>query len=117
MTGDDAGPVRPGEFTGDWDASVMRWLVTLARPVYKLWFRSEVRGLDRFPDGGALVVSNHSGGVNPPDEVALAIGFPFGLTATFGENPDVAEVDEHVRAAMQTALSELAAQRRLPIHG
>ncbi len=74
------------------------------------------------------------------DEVALAIGFPFGLsvgaynlplpskivtqvlppidlTATFGEDPDVTEVDEHVRAVMQTALSGLAAQRRLPILG
>jgi len=271
VTGDDAVPARPGEFTGDWDASVMRRLVTLARPVYKLWFRSEVRGLEQFPDGAALVVSNHSGGVNPPDvpifwidffarfgydrpiytlghdilfrgpanaqlarlgmirarrdnavkalrsgasvivfpggdydslrptskqaiidfagrtgyvstaieagvpivpvvsiggqetqlflsrgqwlgkriglkrllradEVALAIGFPFGLSvgaynlpfpskivtqvlppidlaATFGADPDVTEVDEHVRAVMQTALSGLAAQRRLPIFG
>ena len=41
---------------------MMRRMVTLARPLYKLWFRSEVRGLDTFPAGGALIVSNHSGG-------------------------------------------------------
>ena len=37
-------------------------MVRVARPFYKLWFRSEVRGLDKFPSGGALIVSNHSGG-------------------------------------------------------
>ena len=76
MTGDDAAPARPGEFTGDWDAirDAAGWS-TLARPLYKLWFRSEVRGLDEFPDGGALVVSNHSGGVNPPDVPIFWIDF------------------------------------------
>lgn len=33
------------------------------RPVVKVWFRSEVRGLERIPPGGALVVANHSGGL------------------------------------------------------
>jgi 1-acyl-sn-glycerol-3-phosphate acyltransferase len=268
--GDDA-LVRPGDFTGQWDPVMMRRMVTLARPVYKIWFRSEVRGLDDFPAGGALIVSNHSGGLNPPDvpifwtgffekfgydrpiytlahdlllrgpatgvltrmgmiratrenaanalrsgaavivfpggdddalrptsqrnvidfsgrtgyvntaieagvpivpvvsiggqetqlfltrgkwlakriglkrltrseEVAVSIGFPFGLsvgainlpfpakivtqvlppidlTAQFGKNPDIDEVDAHVRKVMQTALDGLAAERRLPILG
>lgn len=75
--------------------------------------------------------------------VPLAIGFPFGLslgsilppnlplptkivtevlapvdvTAEFGDDPDVAEVDSHVRGLMQRALDELARKRRLPILG
>lgn len=75
MTDGDDTPVRPGDFTGQWDPVMMRRMVTLARPVYKIWFRSEVRGLDEFPAGGALIVSNHSGGINPPDVPILWIGF------------------------------------------
>lgn len=36
-------------------------LMALARLLYYHWFRVEVRGLDHVPDGGALVVANHSG--------------------------------------------------------
>ncbi|MGL5930278.1 MAG: lysophospholipid acyltransferase family protein [Dermatophilaceae bacterium] len=36
----------------------------LLRPIYRHWFRVEVRGVENIPaDGGALVVSNHSGTV------------------------------------------------------
>ena len=36
----------------------------LLRPLYKKWFRVEVRGIENIPDvGGALVVGNHSGTV------------------------------------------------------
>ncbi|MCA1981579.1 lysophospholipid acyltransferase family protein [Nocardioides nematodiphilus] len=39
-----------------------RFLVSLLRPVAQKWFRIEVRGLENVPaEGGALVVSNHSG--------------------------------------------------------
>ncbi|HTY29470.1 MAG TPA: lysophospholipid acyltransferase family protein, partial [Mycobacterium sp.] len=31
-------------------------------PLFKMYFRAEVRDIDRIPAGGALVVSNHSGG-------------------------------------------------------
>ena len=75
MTEGDDTPPRPGDFSGQWDPVMMRRMVTLARPIYKLWFRSEVRGLDEFPTGGALIVSNHSGGINPPDVPILWIGF------------------------------------------
>ena len=71
----------------------------------------------------------------------LGIGFPFGVTSTipanfplpskivhevlepihiaeqFGPNPDVDEVDAHVRAVMQSALDRLAKQRRFPVIG
>jgi len=74
------------------------------------------------------------------DLAPVSFGFPFGLTLgginfplpakhvtqvlapidireRFGESPDVDEVDGHVRAVMQTALSALAARRRLPVVG
>jgi 1-acyl-sn-glycerol-3-phosphate acyltransferase len=39
-----------------------RFLMTALRPLAEKWFRIEVRGIDNIPvDGGALVVSNHSG--------------------------------------------------------
>jgi 1-acyl-sn-glycerol-3-phosphate acyltransferase len=39
-------------------------LMALARPLYKRWFRVEVRGIENVPaTGGALVVANHSGAI------------------------------------------------------
>lgn len=70
----------------------------------------------------------------------ISIGVPFGLTVPlvnmplptkittkvlpmidvkkqFGGNPDVTEVDSYVRSSMQSALDELARNRRLPVIG
>ena len=42
----------------------------------KRYFRSDVRGLDSFPaKGGALVVSNHSGGALKPDLLVFGTAF------------------------------------------
>lgn len=72
--------------------------------------------------------------------VPISVGFPFGvtlggmnlplpskivtqvlpaidITARFGEDPDVAEVDAHVREMMQKGLNRLAEQRRFPVLG
>jgi 1-acyl-sn-glycerol-3-phosphate acyltransferase len=75
------------------------------------------------------------------DILPISLGFPFGLSVIvppnlplptkivmqtleaidvvtqFGENPDVDEVDSHVRSMMQTALDALARERRFPILG
>ena len=75
------------------------------------------------------------------DILPLSIGFPFGLSAIvpvniplptkivtqvlppidiigrFGQDPDIDEVDAHVRSVMQTALDELGRRRRFPILG
>ncbi len=75
LTDDDPSPSGPGDFTGEWDPVLIRRLVRFGRPLYKLWFRSEVRGLDSFPPGGALIVSNHSGGPNPQDVPVLWLDF------------------------------------------
>jgi hypothetical protein len=39
------------------------------------------------------------------------------VVAQFGQDPDVKEVDAHVRAVMQDALNRLARQRRFPVLG
>jgi 1-acyl-sn-glycerol-3-phosphate acyltransferase len=57
-----------GEFEVDeygFDAEVTeRFLLAALRPIAQKWFRVEVRGAENIPtDGGALVVSNHSGTV------------------------------------------------------
>jgi 1-acyl-sn-glycerol-3-phosphate acyltransferase len=41
-----------------------KFLLALMRPIAEKWFRIEVRGVENIPDeGGALIVSNHSGTV------------------------------------------------------
>jgi 1-acyl-sn-glycerol-3-phosphate acyltransferase len=56
-----------------WDPTFTEMLINAVDPVIKRWFRPEVRGLESFPAaGGALLVSNHSGGVLTPDWNVLA---------------------------------------------
>lgn len=56
-----------------WDPLFTELLINAVNPVIKRWFRPEVRGVETFPStGGALVVSNHSGGVLTPDWNVLA---------------------------------------------
>ena len=57
-----------GDYTVDefgFDPEItQRFFLTALRPVAQKWFRIEVRGIENLPaDGGALVVSNHSGTV------------------------------------------------------
>jgi 1-acyl-sn-glycerol-3-phosphate acyltransferase len=50
-----------------------RFVMAALRPLAERWFRIEVRGIDNIPvDGGALVVSNHSGTV-PIDGLMTAL--------------------------------------------
>jgi 1-acyl-sn-glycerol-3-phosphate acyltransferase len=52
-----------------------------------------------------------------PSKVVTEVLEPIDITAQFGKDPDVAEVDEYVRSVMQAALDRLAKQRRFPILG
>jgi 1-acyl-sn-glycerol-3-phosphate acyltransferase len=49
-------------------------VMPLLRLAMKGYFRSEVRDMDRLPDGGVLIVSNHSGGLIPMDVPIIAVG-------------------------------------------
>ncbi len=76
--GYDAGEDLTGNEIADpeaakWDPTFTELLINAVTPVIKRWFRPEVRGLETFPPtGGALLVSNHSGGVLTPDWNVLA---------------------------------------------
>jgi 1-acyl-sn-glycerol-3-phosphate acyltransferase len=59
-----------------WDPAFTKRVIAVMTPVITRWFRAQVRGLESFPPvGGVLVVSNHSGGVLPPDWNILAPAF------------------------------------------
>lgn len=59
-----------------WDSAFTKRVINVMTPFVTRWFRAQVRGLESFPSvGGALVVSNHSGGVLPPDWNVLAPAF------------------------------------------
>ena len=52
-----------------------------------------------------------------PTKIVTDILEPIDVVARFGEKPDVADVDAHVRSVMQGALDRLARKRRLPVLG
>jgi 1-acyl-sn-glycerol-3-phosphate acyltransferase len=57
------------------DGEYVARLMPLLRAVVKLWFRSEVEGVENFPATGALLVSNHSGGLIAMDVPVIAVAF------------------------------------------
>ena len=62
--------------TAKWDPVFTRQVKNAVGPVVKRYFRAEVNGLGSLPaSGGALVVSNHSGGVLTPDVLIFAPAF------------------------------------------
>lgn len=66
--------ITPSEIT-KWDPGFTERVIGWLRPLIKGYHRAEVRGLESFPRGGALVVSNHSGGLFPMDVPVFATGF------------------------------------------
>lgn len=67
-----SGDYRVDEFGFDQEITDRFFLAAL-RPIAQKWFRVEVRGVENIPaDGGALVVSNHSGTV-PLDGLMTAV--------------------------------------------
>lgn len=58
------------------DPTLVATILPFFRLVVKLYFRSEVRDIERVPaEGGALIVSNHSGGLMPMDVPIIAVAF------------------------------------------
>lgn len=52
-----------------------------------------------------------------PSKIVTRVLEPIDIAAEFGDDPDIGEVDLHVRAVMQRALDELACERRYPVLG
>jgi 1-acyl-sn-glycerol-3-phosphate acyltransferase len=66
---------KPGDFSGEWDPVAVKRACDVIRPLAKVWHRSEVHDLEHLAAAGALVVSNHSGGMFPMDLPVIAIDF------------------------------------------
>jgi 1-acyl-sn-glycerol-3-phosphate acyltransferase len=52
-----------------------------------------------------------------PAKIVTEVLEPIDITARFGDDPDIEEVDAHVRSVMQTALDRLGRRRRFPVLG
>lgn len=61
---------------GQRDAAYVNALIPLLGRIMKAYFRSDVHGMEHVPaEGGALMVSNHSGGLMAMDVPIIAAGF------------------------------------------
>ncbi len=71
--------VVPDDEPAQWlelrDPAYIRRLLPFLRRVVTLYFRSEVRGMAQVPDGGVLLVSNHSGGLVAMDVPVVVVAF------------------------------------------
>lgn len=67
-----------------------------------------------FPFGLSVILPPN---IPLPSKIVTRVLDPIDVVAEFGEDPDVAEVDLHVRAVMQEGLDELSRQRRFPVLG
>jgi 1-acyl-sn-glycerol-3-phosphate acyltransferase len=75
VTGQDLDDAQSATWLALRDAAYVDRLMPVLRLAVKLYFRSEVRGLEHLPDGGALLVSNHSGGLVAMDVPVIAVAF------------------------------------------
>jgi 1-acyl-sn-glycerol-3-phosphate acyltransferase len=72
---DDNLPATPQGRVALRDGAYVARLLPFLRLAVKLWFRSAVHGMEKVPDGGALMVSNHSGGFVAMDVPVIAVAF------------------------------------------
>jgi 1-acyl-sn-glycerol-3-phosphate acyltransferase len=70
------GTAAKNQETAKWDPAFTKQVSKAIGPLIKRWYRAEVRNLDKVPSaGGALLVSNHSGGMLTPDVVIFSPAF------------------------------------------
>jgi 1-acyl-sn-glycerol-3-phosphate acyltransferase len=67
-----------------------------------------------FPLGLSIVVPVN---MPLPTKIVTRVLEPIDITAQFGADPDVDQIDAYVRQTMQQGLDELATKRRFPIFG
>jgi 1-acyl-sn-glycerol-3-phosphate acyltransferase len=60
---------------GQRDPAYIAGVLPFLKLAMKGYFRSEVRDIDRVPEGGALMVGNHSGGLLAMDVPIIAVAF------------------------------------------
>lgn len=59
----------------EWDETWVRQAKPLLSLISKGYFRSDVQGMDKVPEGGVLLISNHSGGLLAYDVPLLGVAF------------------------------------------
>jgi 1-acyl-sn-glycerol-3-phosphate acyltransferase len=64
-----------GDDPDDWDPDYIRQTLPAIKASTDAYFRGEVRGLDNIPEGAALLVGNHSGGLYIADTFVFAACF------------------------------------------
>jgi len=66
----------PGDNLDEWSPDYIRRTLPVLGPLFKTYFRGEVRGLENIPDqGAALLVGNHSGGTMIADTFVFTMCF------------------------------------------
>lgn len=95
---------------GTWLARALR-LTALERKLFRTNILPVTIG---FPFGLSVVLPIN---MPLPTKIVTRVLPPIDIAAQFGDDPDVDEVDEYVRATMQEGLDELAAKRHFPILG
>jgi 1-acyl-sn-glycerol-3-phosphate acyltransferase len=65
----------PGDDLDAWDPEYIRRTLPIMGPLFRRYFRGEVKGLDRIPEGPALLVGNHSGGTMIADTFVFTMCF------------------------------------------
>jgi 1-acyl-sn-glycerol-3-phosphate acyltransferase len=90
------------------------WLAQRLGPIARL-ARAKILPISfGFPFGLSVVIPPN---LHLPSKIVTRVLEPIDIVARFGEEPEIDEVDAHVRAVMQEALDKLAAERRFPILG
>ena len=110
----DAGTVGIGGQETQLYLSRGTWLADRLGPLARL-VRTKIMPISfGFPFGLSLVVPPN---LPLPAKIVMQVLPAIDIIAEFGEDPDIDEVDAHVRRVMQRALDELAQERKLPILG
>jgi 1-acyl-sn-glycerol-3-phosphate acyltransferase len=68
-------PRPPSSLTGARDPAFIREMLPLLAPFFERYHQMTVDGLDRMPEGRALIVGNHNGGITTPDMFALMVAY------------------------------------------
>jgi 1-acyl-sn-glycerol-3-phosphate acyltransferase len=90
------------------------WLAERLGPIARLARTKIVPISFGFPFGLSVVIPPN---IPLPAKIVMRVLPPIDIVKEFGEDPDIDEVDAHVRHVMQRALDELADERRLPVLG
>jgi 1-acyl-sn-glycerol-3-phosphate acyltransferase len=90
------------------------WLAKRLGPIARLARTKIVPISFGFPFGLSLVIPPN---LPLPAKIVMQVLPAIDIIAEFGDDPDIDEVDAHVRHVMQRALDKLASQRRLPVLG